>query len=117
MARLKDEEIKNKVYEVIREYGEIKSLNEIKRYGNLKVSNKRIIRALISLWKEGKIKVYLTTSFGIYEKCPLCNSELDKVYVTNLLGNKEIVGFRCKNCFYRCELGKMRVRRYKIVIK
>ena len=67
--------------------------------------------------KEVRAKTKRSSKIKKVEKCPICDSPLRPLSVTNLKGKKVIVGFECTNCGYKSTLESFLPQEYIFVWK
>ncbi|MEM1513442.1 MAG: hypothetical protein QXW78_00160 [Candidatus Thermoplasmatota archaeon] len=114
----KEEEIRRAIFNAIkkeRSFNSLKDfrdkiLNELKKIDeNYTISLGRA-RSLIARSGFVKISIKNKKTDKKILKCPVCSGNLEKLKNLSLLGEKIVVGYRCKICGYKAKKGEMPYR-------
>jgi len=114
----KEEEIRRAIFNAIKKekgFNSLKDfrnkiLNELKKIDeNYKISTGRA-RNMIARSGFVKISTKNKKSDKKILKCPVCGGALEKIKNLSLLGEKIVVGYRCKICRYKAGKGEMPYR-------
>ncbi len=123
MKRLKGEEARRLAEITLKKHGYFRSLKEFRKIF-LEEARKKHPEASISLQRlKSVLKEIENAKFRIRVRsapveeqhtCPVCGSELKKVYVKTLSGEKEFAGVRCGRCGFFAKKRKFKPARYEI---
>ncbi|MBC7080888.1 MAG: hypothetical protein H5T44_01365 [Thermoplasmatales archaeon] len=114
----KEEEIRRAIFNAIRKEKSFNSLkhfrdkilNELKKIDEKYTISMGRARNMIARCGFVKISTKNKKSNGKVSKCPVCYGAIEKIKNLSLLGEKIVIGYRCKICGYRAKIGEIPYR-------
>ncbi len=114
----KEEEIRKAIYKAMKKRGSFTSLTSLREeiLKELKKMNKNytisLKRARILTARSGFVKIIVKKKQADkkMEMCPVCGAKLSKIKNISLLGEKVVIGYKCKLCNYRGKINEMPTR-------